>query len=57
MTEYKPTDTRNISDAAYAMSHAAVEACTQRLAAGRGRRYRIAAPRLQADRGTGSAAC
>ena len=44
----------NIGDAAYAMSHAAVEACTQRLAAGRGHGYRLAAPSLQTERGTGS---
>jgi len=36
------------------MSHAAEEACTQRLAAGRGDGYRLAASSLQLDRGTGS---
>ena len=35
------------------MSHAAAEACTQRLAAGRGHGYRLAAPSLQSERGTG----
>jgi len=30
------TEFRNVGDAAYAMSHAAAEACAQRLAAGRG---------------------
>ena len=39
-----------MSDAAYAMSHATAEACTQRLAAGRGHGYGLAAP----ERGTGS---
>jgi len=48
------TEFRNVGDAAYAMSHAAAEACTQQLAAGRGHRYRLAAPSLQPDRGTGS---
>jgi len=43
---------RNVGDAAYAMSHAAAEACTQRLAAGRGHGYRLAASSLQPDRGT-----
>jgi len=46
------TEFRNVGDAAYAMSHAAAEACTQRLAAGRGHRYRPAAPSLQPERGT-----
>jgi len=36
------------------MSHAAAEACTQRLAAGRGHGYRFAAPSLQPERGTDS---
>ena len=48
------TELRNIGDVAYAMSHAAAEACTQRLAAGRGHGYRLAAPSLQPERGTGS---
>jgi len=30
------TEFSNVGDAAYAMSHAAAEVCTQRLAAGRG---------------------
>ena len=34
---------RNVGDAAYAMSHLSAEACTQRLAAGRGDGYRLAA--------------
>jgi len=45
---------RNVGDADYAMSHAAAEACTQRLAAGRGHGYRHAALSLQPERGTGS---
>jgi len=48
------TEFKNVGDAVYAMSHAAVEACTQRLAAGRGHGYRLAAPSLQPERGTGS---
>jgi len=48
------TEFRNVDDAAYAMSHAAVEVCTQRLAAGRGHGYRLAASSLQPERGTGS---
>jgi len=48
------TEFRNVGDAAYAMSHAAAEACTQRLAAGRGHGYRHAALSLQSERGTGS---
>jgi len=48
------TELRNVGDAAYAMSHAAAEACTQRLVAGRGHGYRLAAPSLQPERGTGS---
>jgi len=40
------------------MSHAAAEACTEQLAAGRGDGYRLAAPSLEPERGTGSgAAC
>jgi len=42
---------RNVGDAAYAMSHTAAEACTQRLTVGRGHGYRLAAPSLQPDRG------
>ena len=45
---------RNVGDAVYAMSHAAAEACIQRLAAGHRHGYRLAAPSLQPDRGTGS---
>ena len=41
-----------IKIAAYAMSHAAAEARTQRVAAGRGHGYRLAAPSLQPERGT-----
>jgi len=48
------TEFRNVGNAAYTMSHAAAEAWTRRLAAGRGHRYRLAAPSLQPDRGTGS---
>ena len=48
------TEFRNVDDAAYAMSHATADACTQRLAAGRGHGYRLAAPSLQPERGTGS---
>jgi len=48
------TEFRNVGDGAYAMSHAAAEACTQRLAAGRGHEYRLAAPSLQPERGTGN---
>jgi len=36
------------------MSRAAAEACTQRLAAGRGHGFRLAAPSLQPERGTGT---
>jgi len=45
---------RNVGDTAYATSNAAVEVCTQRLAAGRGHGYRVAAPSLQPERGTSS---
>ena len=48
------TEFRIVGDAVYVMSHAAAEACTQRLAAGRGHGYRFAAPSLQTERGTGS---
>ena len=48
------SEIRNVGDAAYAMSHAAAEACTQRLAAAHGHGYRLAVPSLQPDRGTGS---
>ena len=48
------TEFRNVGDAAYAMSHAAAEACTQWLAAGRGHGYRLA-PSPQPERGTGPA--
>jgi len=48
------TEFRNVGDAAYAMSHAAAEACTQRLVAGRGYGYRLAAPSLYLERVTGS---
>ena len=34
---------RNVGDAAYAMSHLSAKACTQRLAAGHGDGYRLAA--------------
>jgi len=33
---------RNVSDAAYVMSHLPAKACTQRLAAGHGDGYRLA---------------
>jgi len=36
------------------MNHAVAEALTQRLAAGRGDGYGLAAPSLQPERGTGS---
>jgi len=42
----------SVCDAVYAMSHAAAEACTQRLSAGRGHGYRLAAPSLQPERGS-----
>jgi len=41
-----------LGDAAYATSHTAAGACTQRLAAGRGHGYRLAAPSLQSECGT-----
>jgi len=47
------TEFENVGDAAYAMSHAAAEACTQRLAAGCSHRHRLA-PSLQPKRSTGS---
>jgi len=40
------SEIRNVGNVAYAMSHAAAEAFTQRLAAGRGHGYRLAAPSL-----------
>jgi len=48
------SEIRNVGGATYAMSHAAAEACTQRLAAGRGHGYRLAVPSLQPERGAGS---
>jgi len=44
----------SVGDATSAISHAAAEVCTQRLATGRGHGYRLAVPSLQPDRGTGS---
>jgi len=51
------SEMRNLSVTARdanAMRHAAAEAWTQRLAAGRGDGYRLAAPSAQPERGTGS---
>jgi len=48
------TEFRNVGDVAYDMSHAAAETCSQRLAAGRGHGYRLAAPSLQPEGSTGS---
>jgi len=48
------TEFRNVGDAAYATSHFAAEACTQRLAAGRGHGHWLAAPSQEPEHGTGS---
>ena len=41
------SEIRNVGDAAYAMSHAAAEVCTQRLAAGRVDGYQVTGISLQ----------
>jgi len=48
------TEIRNVGDTAYAMRRAAAEACTQQLAAGRGRGYWLGARSLQSECGTDS---